>query len=102
MRCDRSPTSARTSGSGGVDLAHGQTAVVVGVGVSGIAIAELLKAFGMRVVGVTRTPRPSGLRRNGADGRLAEAAREADYLINVLPGAEEEPRHCSTARSSMR
>ncbi len=36
---------------------HGKTAVIVGVGVVGSAIGELLKAFGMQVVGVTRTPR---------------------------------------------
>ena len=37
-------------------LLAGRTAVVVGIGVSGMAIGELLKAFGMRVVGVSRTP----------------------------------------------
>ena len=35
----------------------GKTAVIVGVGVIGIATAKLLKAFEMQVVGVTRTPR---------------------------------------------
>src|SRR5271170_3635615 len=36
---------------------HGKTATIVGVGVVGVAIGEILKAFGMRVIGVTRTPR---------------------------------------------
>ena len=36
-------------------LFAGKTAVVVGVGVVGIAIGQLLKAFGMHVIGVTRT-----------------------------------------------
>ena len=36
---------------------HGKTAVIVGIGVVGIAIGELLKALGMTVIGVTRTPR---------------------------------------------
>jgi phosphoglycerate dehydrogenase-like enzyme len=71
-------------------LLSGQTAVVVGVGVAGIAIAELLKAFGMRVVGVTRTPRAiPAFDAMAPTGRLPEIAREADFLINVLPGSEE-------------
>ena len=36
---------------------HGKTAVIVGTGIVGEAIGELLKAFGMRTIGVTRTPR---------------------------------------------
>ena len=67
---------------------HGKTAVIVGTGIVGAAIGELLQAFGMRVVGVSRTPR----RENGFDDmmpvdRLADAAAKADYLINVLPAA---------------
>src|SRR5580693_8911065 len=36
---------------------HGKTAVIVGTGIVGAAIAELLQAFGMRTIGVSRTPR---------------------------------------------
>jgi len=65
---------------------HGKTAVIVGVGVIGIAIGELLKAFGMQVVGVTRTPRAiAGFDDMVTTDRLLDAARRADYLINVLP-----------------
>jgi len=65
----------------------GKTAVIVGVGVVGIAIGEALKALGMTVIGVTRTPRAiSGFDEIMPTDRLAEAARRADYLINVLPG----------------
>ncbi len=71
-------------------LLAGKTAVVVGIGVSGIAIGQLLKAFGMRVVGMSRTPR----RIDGFDAmmptdRLAQAAAEADYLVNVLPASDD-------------
>lgn len=67
-------------------LFYGKTAVIVGVGVVGIAIGELLKAFGMRVVGVTRTPRAlATFDAMVTTDRLGEAAREADFLINVLP-----------------
>jgi phosphoglycerate dehydrogenase-like enzyme len=69
---------------------HGKIAVIVGVGVVGTAIAELLKAFGMRVVGVTRTPRQTTVFDSMMPTeRLADAARSADYLINVLPGSND-------------
>jgi len=64
-----------------------KTAVVVGTGVSGSAVGELLQAFGLRVIGVSRTPR----KERGFDDmvpldRLAEAAGDADYLVNIMPG----------------
>jgi phosphoglycerate dehydrogenase-like enzyme len=67
---------------------HGKTAVIVGTGIVGAAIGELLAAFGMHVIGVSRTPRTE----KGFDDimpidRLPDAARRADYLINVLPAA---------------
>jgi D-2-hydroxyacid dehydrogenase (NADP+) len=67
-------------------LLLGKTAVVVGVGVVGSAIGKLLKAFGMHVVGVTRTPRRvEGFDEMLPTDRLHDAARRADFLINVLP-----------------
>ncbi|HWX84277.1 MAG TPA: D-2-hydroxyacid dehydrogenase [Xanthobacteraceae bacterium] len=67
---------------------HGKTAAVAGTGVVGTAIAELLKALGMHVIGVTRTPRQeAGFDEMIATERLAEAARRADYLINMLPAS---------------
>jgi D-2-hydroxyacid dehydrogenase (NADP+) len=71
-------------------LFSGKTAVIVGVGVIGVAIAELLKAFGMHVVGVTRTPRAiEGFDELMHTDRLHEAVRRADFLINVLPANKE-------------
>jgi D-2-hydroxyacid dehydrogenase (NADP+) len=67
-------------------LLNGKTALVVGVGVVGIAIGQLLNAFGMRVVGATRTPRAvEGFDEMVPTDALHEAARHADFLINVLP-----------------
>ena len=64
-----------------------KTAVVAGTGVVGSAIANLLKAFGMRVIGVTNTPRPApGFDQMIPRAKLRDAAAKADYLINVLPG----------------
>ena len=66
----------------------GKTAVIVGIGVVGIAIGELLKALGMAVIGVSRTPRAvAGFNEMMPTARLVEAARRADYLINVLPAS---------------
>jgi phosphoglycerate dehydrogenase-like enzyme len=68
----------------------GKTAVIVGIGVVGIAIGELLKALGMTVIGVTRTPRAvTSFDDMMPTDRLAEAARCADYLINVLPATSD-------------
>ena len=68
------------------NLFTGKTAVVVGVGVVGTAIAQLLKAFGMHVIGVSRTPRTvEGFDEMMPTERLREAAGRADFLINVLP-----------------
>ena len=68
-------------------LLAGKTAVVLGVGLSSTAIAQLLKAFGMRVIGVSRSPRAiDGFDVVMPTEKLVEAAAQADYLINVLPG----------------
>jgi phosphoglycerate dehydrogenase-like enzyme len=68
------------------NLLYGKTVAIVGIGVVGIAIGELLKALGMTVIGVTRTPRAvAGFDDMTPTDRLADAARRADFLINVLP-----------------
>jgi phosphoglycerate dehydrogenase-like enzyme len=67
-----------------------KTAVLVGLGLAATAIGQLLKAFGMKVIGVTRTPRTiAGFDEVVSRDRLAEAAGKADYLINILPGSAE-------------
>ena len=71
-------------------LLYGKTAVVVGIGVSGIAIGEALTAFGMKVIGVTRTPRDiPGFASVMHTDRLTEAVGRADFVINVLPANPE-------------
>ncbi len=67
---------------------NGKTAVIVGTGIVGAAIGEVLKALGMHVVGVSRTPRQvEGFDEMISTDRLLEAAARADYLVNVLPAA---------------
>lgn len=71
-------------------LLAGKTATIVGLGVGGTAIGELLKAFGMTVIGVTRAPRPVSVFDEVVPRpRLLEAVCKADYLINILPSAPE-------------
>ncbi len=68
----------------------GKTAVIVGVGVIGVATAKLLKAFGMHVIGLTRTPRiTEGFDEIKPTAELKEAAARADYLINILPATKD-------------
>jgi D-2-hydroxyacid dehydrogenase (NADP+) len=67
---------------------HGKTAAIAGTGVVGSAIGELLKALGMHVIGVTRTPRQeAGFDEMIATDRLLDAVRRADYLVNMLPAS---------------
>jgi len=69
---------------------YGKTAVIVGAGIVGGAIGELLHALGMHVIGVSRTPRKAdGFDHIVPADRLRDAAAKADYLINVLPAAPE-------------
>jgi phosphoglycerate dehydrogenase-like enzyme len=67
-------------------LLCGKTAVIVGVGHSSTAVAQLLKAFGLRVIGVSRTVRQvEGFDAIVPTADLASITAEADYLINILP-----------------
>jgi D-2-hydroxyacid dehydrogenase (NADP+) len=69
---------------------HGKTTAIAGTGVVGSAIAELLKALGMHVIGISRAPRPAqGFDEMIATENLVEAARRADYLINMLPASND-------------
>jgi D-2-hydroxyacid dehydrogenase (NADP+) len=64
-----------------------KTAVLVGTGVSGGAVGELLQAFGMRVIGVSRTPRAEkGFDEIVHTDTLPQTVRGADYLVNIMPG----------------
>lgn len=69
-------------------LLHGKTALVCGVGLSSTSVATLLKAFGMTVIGASRTPRRlEAFDEIVSTDELAKHAGRVDYLINVLPAA---------------
>ena len=64
----------------------GKTVVILGIGVSGEALALGAKAFGMRVIGVTGTPRAlPGFDQILPRERLLDAVAEADFLCVLLP-----------------
>jgi D-2-hydroxyacid dehydrogenase (NADP+) len=65
---------------------YGKTAVVVGVGAIAREFAARAKAFGMTVIGVTRTPREvPGFDRMMTRAELGEAAGLADFLVLLVP-----------------
>ncbi|MGO4529662.1 D-2-hydroxyacid dehydrogenase [Paenibacillus sp. 2TAF8] len=72
---------------------HGKTAVIVGVGEIGTETARVLKALGMRTVGVRRSGKavPNVDHMYDMSG-LHEALNQGDYVINILP-LTDETRH---------
>ena len=73
---------------------EGKTLCIVGVGSIGQAIAERVRPFGTRVVGVKRTVREDDPAWRHADElypteRLRDALGEADYVAVTLPGTPE-------------
>jgi D-2-hydroxyacid dehydrogenase (NADP+) len=68
----------------------GKTVVILGVGTSGEDLALRCKVMGMTVVGVTGTPRPSpNFDRMVKRSELVSAAKEADFLVVVVPYEKE-------------
>jgi len=71
-------------------LLSGKTAVIVGVGAISECLAPRCRAFGMRVVGVSGSPRQvEGFDQVYPRSELRAAAAEADYLILVVPHSPE-------------
>jgi len=64
----------------------GKTVVILGIGVIGSNLAERCAAFGMHVIGVSRTPREiPGFERMVPYAELANAAAQADFLVIIAP-----------------
>jgi phosphoglycerate dehydrogenase-like enzyme len=79
---------------GHTDTLEGKTLCILGLGNIGRAIAERVRPFGTRVVGVKRTVREDDPAWRHADelyttDRLQEALGEADYVAVTLPGTPE-------------
>ncbi len=68
----------------------GKTVTIVGVGVVAESLAPRCKAFGMTVLGVTRTPRAiDGFDRLFDYAQLVQAAAAADFLVVLAPYSAE-------------
>ncbi|HLJ60469.1 MAG TPA: D-2-hydroxyacid dehydrogenase [bacterium] len=68
------------------DEVAGRTLGVLGLGQIGQALASRAAAFGMRVIGTQRSPRPLPfVDRVFAPDRLLEVLHEADYVVVLLP-----------------
>jgi phosphoglycerate dehydrogenase-like enzyme len=67
-------------------LLDGKTVGILGVGAIAEGLAPRCKAFGMRVVGISRTRRPvAAFDKIYTRAELAQAAAELDYFILLLP-----------------
>lgn len=72
-----------------VRMVSGSTAVVIGLGSIGRAVAVGLAALGVRVVGVHRRPvEADGVTRVEPMERMGDAVAEADAVIVALPGTD--------------
>src|SRR5262245_44783944 len=77
---------------------HGKTLAVIGLGNIGQNIARLTKAFGMRVVGCRRTPRPTPFTDCvHAVGEMKEMLSEAEYVAVAAPLTRETDGMLGTA-----
>lgn len=67
-----------------------KTVTIVGVGAISAALAPRCRAFGMRVLGVSATPREiEGFDAIYPRERLRDAVREADFVVLVVPHTPE-------------
>jgi phosphoglycerate dehydrogenase-like enzyme len=79
-------------------LLAGKTVGILGVGAIAEELAPRCKAFGMRVVGISRTKRPvAGFDATHSRAELAQAAAELDYFVLLLP-LEDDSRNIVDAR----
>lgn len=79
------------SGGPSTDELYNKTVGILGPGQIGQAIAPKAKAFGMKVVGYSRSGKLlEGFDeiRSGAEG-LDQVLEESDFVISILPGTEE-------------
>lgn len=70
----------------------GRRVLIIGCGSLGVSCVELLKAFGMQVVGVRRTVMatpPPCIDRMITFDQLAEELSQADHIVLLLPGGPE-------------
>jgi D-2-hydroxyacid dehydrogenase (NADP+) len=71
-------------------LLAGKTVGILGVGAIAQALAPRCKAFGMKVVGITSSPRDlPGFDRMAPRAQLGQAVQDLDYLVILAPYSQE-------------
>ena len=71
-------------------LLAGKTVGILGVGLIAEYLAPICKAFGMTVIGISGSPRPTpGFDRMVKRDDLVQVASEVDYLVALVPMSEE-------------
>ncbi len=91
LRRDKAEKAWRPTHTGTIE---GATLCILGMGNIGRAVAQRVRPFGTRVVGVKRAVREDDPASGYADelyetDRLREALAEADYVVVTLPGTPE-------------
>jgi phosphoglycerate dehydrogenase-like enzyme len=67
-------------------LLHGKTVGILGVGAIAEGLAPRCKAFGMRVIGISRTNRPiPGFDKIYSRAEIVQAMPELDYFVMLVP-----------------
>ena len=77
---------------------RGETALIVGYGAIGKRLVELLRPFGMNIIGYRRRPRGEQSLPMIAEDQLAAALGGADHILNLLPASAETLRFFNRAR----
>jgi phosphoglycerate dehydrogenase-like enzyme len=74
-------------------ILSGKTVAILGVGAIAVHLAPCLKAFGLTVLGISRSDRPvAGFDRIYGRDRIREVAGMADYFIVLVPHSPETDR----------
>lgn len=69
---------------------HGKIIGIIGAGAIGEEIAKLAKAFGMKVLGIRRSGKPSlNIDKMFDIKGLDEVISQSDYVVNILPSTKE-------------
>lgn len=81
-------------------LLNGETVLMLGYGVIGRRLAELLAPFGMRIVAVRRRARSESGVRIISEDRVSAALGEADHVVNILSDNETTRNYVNARRLS--
>lgn len=79
-------------------LLRGQRVVLLGFGTIAQRLVELLAPFEVEIVALRRSPAADDPVRTVAESQLDDELRQADHVVNVLPGTDETEGFVNAAR----